>query len=173
MGMLDHLKAGPLTAERRPRMSVGTLEESTGPLPRSYAEYLDEYPFTVFFDVSIKVQADEAPPRSPGGRPSVELMFGLEDDRYCLLKAWDDYGDRLPPDVLPIGEGCGGDLICLNVKNEIVSYWQHDGTDHERFNLYKICDGFPKFVTRMEVEDEDELADDVVIGGWIADDLKD
>lgn len=155
-------------------------------LPEQYREYLMNFD-EVFFDNEIEFTPIEANPWTTSeGKQSFDEFYGLDD----LYKHLDLYQDRMPNDLIPIGECPGGNLICLGVKGSIldkVYFWDHENEYTARVmieevaptkdinlywdNLYFVADTLIGFLHTLEIsqDDYDEELDDVEL--WLDDDL--
>jgi cell wall assembly regulator SMI1 len=82
-------------------------------------------------------------------------LYGIHDDgTYNLIDQAAMFQDRVPPELLPIGEDPGGNLICLTISGSNrnhVYFWTHeDEVDEGEIpsydNIYFVADSFTELL---------------------------
>lgn len=83
------------------------------------------------------------------------------------------YKERVPNGNLPICRVEGGSIVCLNIHNESINFWDHD-TELIDENIYsanpliKVANSFTDFLNVIKPYDHDEgLGDYKVEDVWI------
>jgi hypothetical protein len=137
--------------------AVLALEKFVGaPLPTDYRAFLLTYNGG---RVEPSVFSMQNCPNSTHG--ILNWLFGLHGGEYYdLLAAIDTYRDRVPPNLLPIGDDPGGNLICLSLSGSdrgAVYFWDHEDEAEEDEapsyeNMYLIGNSFESFMDSL-VED--------------------
>ena len=88
---------------------------------------------------------------------SVRYFFGKsQKDYFDLIENNKTYHGRLPEKVLAIGEDSGGNLFCLNLKDESIWFWDHEGEAMEGEevnldNMTKLAQTLPEFLEALEL----------------------
>lgn len=137
-----------------------------GNLPRSMFTLLQESSgASIHFGASVYYR-----PRKPSpwtgrdGLASLEMLFGLTDDKNGLHAQFLQYYDRIPNECVPIGGAPGGNLLCIGVrgsKKGEVYFWDHDderppraiwGCDYG--NMYSAAASFDKFIPALCTTDD-------------------
>lgn len=106
--------------------------------------------------------------------PSPLSEYGYEDvvelyNEEIIKEQLESYEGRMMKTLLPIGEGHGGDLVCLNIKDGKVYYWFHEeeyqaiypgksleGVETYKGNLYLIRESLTDFYKGLEILEEDD-----------------
>lgn len=173
---------------------VGIEEKYNIVFPRSYREFLKNYN-GVFFEREICFTPIEDPPNLTMERKHyLDVLFGLisENDENSLDQQINDYSNRMPNNLIPIGECPGGDLICIGLKGIIsgmIYFWDHENEPQAKImteeeftqnmdsyweNLYLVSETFVDFIQKLEIEDDDIENDDMEdVDLWLDDDLLD
>jgi hypothetical protein len=89
-------------------------------------------------------------PRGPFDA-SVGIFLSAADDRYGILTTLTLVEPRRITGLVPIAEGGGGDLVCLDYRNgsvPVMAYWHHGrcGLDDE---VVAFCDSFAEFLNLL------------------------
>ncbi len=105
---------------------------------------------------------------------SVTEFFGINNVKINDLKSqYICYNERIPRSNLPICRVEGGNIICLNIDNGLISLWGHDS---ELLNenvmsiksLIKVARSFEGFISLIEPYDqENDLKDYRVEDVWV------
>jgi cell wall assembly regulator SMI1 len=94
----------------------------------------------------------------------VNWFFGLHDgEHYRLTELLHWMGDRVPANLLPIGEDPFGNMICLSLSGPdrgTVYFWDHEDESEEGEpptyrNIYFIAKSFDKFLNMLHDLPED------------------
>ncbi len=93
---------------------LNALSQEVGRAPDSYVRFLKKHNGVVPKSNKFRVRSDRT--------GSLREMFGSDE----ALAVWKQMRSELGPDVLPIGEAEGGNLICLALRDGRVLYWDHD-----------------------------------------------
>lgn len=101
-------------------------------------------------------------------RGLLSVFFGVRPgDGYDLMRNYETYRERIPPNFLPIADDPGGNLICLSIDGDdkgSVYFWDHneeeipsDGEVAGYSNVYLLARTFSEFINSLQkVEDEEE-----------------
>jgi len=100
-------------------------------------------------------------PRKTSGGVGTFLTMSLEGID-SVVGACAALSDRLPRRVIPVGEGGGGDYVCLDFRGAgpvPVVYWHHDRNDADE--LTEMAPTFTDFVAKLYLPDvgAEELLD--------------
>lgn len=105
---------------------------------------------------------------------SVTEFFGVNNVKINDLKSqYETYKKRIPSGNIPICRVEGGNIVCLNIDNGLISLWDHDteliNEDVLSTNsLLKVAGSFEEFLSLMKPYDlEDDLDDYKVEDVWI------
>jgi SMI1-KNR4 cell-wall len=129
-------------------------------LPSEYREFLKQYGNTAFGKAVEYPFIDTRCPWASNGCGRISVFFGL-DGTYDLDQEFSNHVDRVPSDMLPIGEDGGGNLICLAFAGPdtgAVFFWDRDGEpepeekDLRENDLFDraLLRGFPQLDARCE-----------------------
>lgn len=105
---------------------------------------------------------------------SVTDFFGVNNVIINDLKSqYETYKERIPKGNIPICRVEGGNIVCLNINNGLISLWDHDtelvNEDVMSINsLLKVAGSFEEFLKLMKpYEQEDDLDEYKVEDVWI------
>lgn len=86
----------------------------------------------------------------------LDVLYSVrhEDEEYTLERMRLVFDDRIPEDLLPIGEDQGGSQICLGIGKENygkVFFWDMEYEDEQPTydNVYPIADSFGEFLDSL------------------------
>lgn len=127
-------------------------------IPPELLKFLQEMEHYIFENSLGVKPLEKAPILGSSDRINVRLL-PLRD----ILKSVNSLQGNLPNNLLPIGEGEGGDFIVINLSKDKygkIYYWDHD-TD----NLYLISNNMEDFLNKLHILQEDNMipSDDVEI----------
>ncbi|WP_052416516.1 SMI1/KNR4 family protein [Paenibacillus sp. FSL R5-0912] len=155
--------------------------------PEEYKEFLLSFD-EVFFDNMIVFKPVEASPLTKSdGQQYFDGFYGLDG----LSEQIESYEERIPHNLIPIGECPGGNLICLGVKDATIGkiyFWNHENEftaklilgkdsgindiDNYWDNMYCAANGFIEFLINMNIsQDTIESGDIGDVEIWLDDDL--
>jgi hypothetical protein len=126
-------------------------------LPPRLKDILIEVRSAVVFDRGARFKPDRfSGTEDSKGYHHLEMLYGARENEFGLAKANEIYRARLPKNLLVIGDGPGGDQICLDSENGGVVYWRHDAaTEAETSSL--IASSFTEFCDKLEPDDAEPL----------------
>ena len=90
---------------------------------------------------------------------AIAQFFGVsKDPRRDLIAQNDAYAGRLPAGMLAIASAAGGNLICLDLKEGDVHFWDHEGEAIEDEtpsfdNMTRLAASFSEFLEKLEPHD--------------------
>jgi hypothetical protein len=131
------------------------LEREIGyPLPSDYRTFLMKYGLAAGRG-DIRFMSQDNPDEV---ETSVDVFYGLKTgDTYDLRKVRQTFSDRLPPHILPVVSGSGGEF-CLSLTGEDTGrvYWwfQEIGRVQSPDDLEPIADSFTDFVNSLVCVEE-------------------
>ena len=139
-------------------LNISTFEKEFGlSLPEEYKNFLLTYnggkPKPRSFDYKLKDG------RSWSG--GIRDFFGLGlDDWEDLRFYYSLYKDRIPKQMLPVGNDDGGNLVLLGLTHSMkgnVYFWDHnEESDDENLptydNIYFIANNFKEFLSNLREE---------------------
>ena len=135
---------------------VSSLENKLGiSLPSDYRQFLFSYngggrPDPCLFPIAGNTADDHG---------IVEWLYVINvEDQFDLVDVIEVYEERLPPELLPIAEDPGGNLICLSVSGPNrgkVYFWDHEGEGKSGeastySNVYYVADSFQAFIDSLD-----------------------
>ncbi|RPF54144.1 SMI1/KNR4 family protein [Aquisalibacillus elongatus] len=138
-------------------------------LPKEYIKFLKEYNGGIPELNIVELQNEEVKSFS------VTEFFGVNNEKINDLKSqYETYKERIPSENIPICRAEGGNIVCLNIDNGLISFWDHD-TELLNENvssansLLRVATNFEEFLSLMEpyYYNEDDLADYKVEDVWI------
>ncbi|MEO2078271.1 MAG: SMI1/KNR4 family protein [Bacillus sp. (in: firmicutes)] len=105
---------------------------------------------------------------------SVTEFFGVNNIKINDLKSqYETYKKRIPSGNIPICRVEGGNIVCLNIDNGLISLWDHD-TEFiiddvwSTNSLLKVAGSFEAFLSLMKPYDPEEDLDDYKVEDvWI------
>lgn len=106
---------------------------------------------------------------------SVTDFFGINNVKiYDLKSQYETYKNRIPSGNIPICRVNGGNIVCLNIDNGLVSLWDHDtelineGVSSTN-SLLKVARNFEGFLSIMKPyhHHQDDLDDYKIEEVWI------
>jgi hypothetical protein len=137
-------------------------------LPDEYVKFLREYNGGTLESNIFRLEASEIE------NISVSEFFGTGlEDYNDLIEQYKLYSKRLPSDYIPIARAEGGNIICINIKNQKIFLWDHDSEliEEEHLkdsSLILIANSFSHFLNNIEEYDfEEELEGYEVEEVWI------
>ena len=87
-----------------------------------------------------------------------EYLFGISPDRGhdLVVQNREVYANRLPRGILAIAQASGGNLICLQMSDGSVYFWDHEleaGADEDPCyeNMVKLAVSFREFLERLGI----------------------
>lgn len=93
-----------------------------------------------------------------------EHFFGFNDVTWKSLR-WNRavLADRMPPELLPIGDAIGGNVICLGIAGPNrgkIFFWEHEEEVDEGEvagyqNVYDVAESFDAFLNSLQEFDEE------------------
>lgn len=94
------------------------------------------------------------------GEDSLSVFFGIDlTNNYISINyLYENYEDRFPKGVIPIGEDPGGNYICINLNEESygkIYFYDHEVENEDENgkltwnNLYLIADSFTEFLEKL------------------------
>jgi SMI1-KNR4 cell-wall len=134
---------------------IRNLEREIGyPLPPDYRDFLMKYGLAAGRGDTRFTNAND--PEEV--ETSVDVFYGLKrGDTYDLRGMRRRFSDRLPPHLLPIASGSGGEF-CLSLGGEDAGrvYWwfQETGKVQSAEDLEPIADSFAEFVNSLVCVEE-------------------
>ena len=141
-------------------------EKIDAKLPKDYVEFLLKYNGGRPKQDAYNNMIEPINSQIDGG--AVSWFYTLaEDYHYNLFKNYQIFENRMPKELIPIGDDGGGNQICLAVGGDNygkVYFWDHDweNDDEEQepdySNVYLIANSFTEFVNKLyeyKLEDED------------------
>jgi hypothetical protein len=120
-------------------------------LPRTYKEFLCRY------SVGLMPVTYPLIDLQPSARETIEIFYGASSDPiYDLLVNINEYRNRMPKTVIPIGSDAGGNQICLGISGTVrdkVYFWEFekevvDG-EPDFSNMRLISHSFEAFILSM------------------------
>lgn len=99
---------------------------------------------------------------SMANRSSVRMFYGINGDEcFDLVRNWEVFLGRMPPNLIPIGDDAFGNLVVISVRGEDVGkvyYWDHDqetpwGEVADYRNMHEVAPSFLAFFDRMHNSD--------------------
>lgn len=106
---------------------------------------------------------------NPNSSSLIEQFYGVrsDDPQRHLATIYDIYRQRIPSDLLPIGEDPGANIVCLGIKGERrgkVFFWDHDREEMPPVptpedwepgdsNLSFIADSFEEFFFSLQPQE--------------------
>ena len=94
--------------------------------------------------------------RTPHTTTSVDHFLGISDKAYAdFISFHETYESRLPERVIAIANAAGGNLICLNLADGAIYFWDHEGEamDDESpsfDNMDYLAPSFSEFLQKLE-----------------------
>lgn len=117
-------------------------------LPEEYRSFLAQYN-----DVRPEPNVYRAGEVTTG----IEYFFGVssEENHDLVRQNRVTYAGRLPGKVLAIAYASGGNLICLNMSEGSVYFWDHEkeatgDQDPNYTNMTKLASTFDEFITNLQ-----------------------
>nr|WP_269412604.1 SMI1/KNR4 family protein [Lentibacillus daqui] len=162
-------------------------------MPDDYKQFLRWYGET-FFEKNIIFKPLEPPPTATeDGNQYFDGFYGLMSENN-INQQIDDYKNRIPGNLIPVGECPGGNLICIGVNGTSygkIYFWNHENELEARLmigdvagvenidlywdNIYLVSETFVDFLNTLEIDnndfEEDENMDEIEL--WLDDDLLD
>lgn len=141
-----------IAADHYPSETLKNLSELIGRrVPDDYLRFLVEFPNTGTIGDEIVCEGITASPWAPNGFYSIALLYAsCSNSLYDLVinhrnpaDAWDFGGN-----FLVIGDDVGGNLFCLDLKEESfgkIYFWDHEHLAAES-GLYLVANDFTSFV---------------------------
>lgn len=157
-------------------------------LPIEYRVFLLSFENVFFEDEVIFKPLQASPWASHDGLETLDELFGLSN----LQKNMEVYYNRVPNNLIPIGESPGGNLICLGVEGGVkgkVYFWDHENELEARViigdalvtdnindyweNLYLISESFLDFISELALLENTEQRNNKsnAVEVWLDDDL--
>ena|SRR5581483_3928502 len=134
---------------------IGAFEREIGySLPPDYRDFLLKYGLATGSGDTRFTNADNP----DEVETSVDVFYGLKPgDTYDLRGMRRTFSDRLPPHLLPVASGSGGEF-CLSLAGEDAGriYWwfQETGKVLSPADLEPIADSFAQFVNSLVCVEE-------------------
>lgn len=100
---------------------------------------------------------------------SITDFFGINNAKINDLKSqYETYKERIPRRNLPICRVDGGNIVCLNIDNEVISLWDHDielmdSSALPIKSLIVVAKSFDGFLNIIKPYDHDDDIDDYEI----------
>ncbi|WP_106498329.1 SMI1/KNR4 family protein [Lentibacillus sp. Marseille-P4043] len=162
-------------------------------IPKEYKEFLESYDETFFEKEIIYKPIEPSPVMTKEGKQYFDGFYGLMSENN-INQQIESYENRIPGNLVPIGECPAGNLICIGVNEPVfgkIYFWNHENeleaklmigekADIENIdsywdNVYLISESFVDFLNNLEIEDEFENEDVDVeeVDLWLDDDLMD
>ncbi|MGA3282912.1 MAG: SMI1/KNR4 family protein [Verrucomicrobiota bacterium] len=114
-----------------------------------------------------KPESNEFPIPDQQNAAGVDLFYGLlEKSKWGdLLSRRTALTDRVPKDVLPIGDASCGNIVCLSLQPKTfgqIFFWDHELEAEEDepatfSNLFKIGDSFTNFLENLKKFDASQV----------------
>ncbi len=155
------------------------LELQVGSLPEVYRKVILYFGSDIDFENTILFTPLVPSPwtRKKGktkGKNILGYLYGVfsEYKSGTLFDHLSTYKGRIPADFLPIGEGPGGNQICIGINGDVrgaVYFWDHEGEICAKkvgnsAELYLISKSLEEFLESLEVDDsEDDCIDGVEV----------
>lgn len=162
-------------------------------IPDDYKQFLRWYGETFFEKNIIFKPLEPSPTATEDGNQYFDGFYGLMSENN-INQQIDDYKNRIPGNLIPVGECPGGNLICIGVNGTAygkIYFWNHenelkarlmigDVADVENIdlywdNIYLVSESFVDFLNTLEIDnndfEEDENMDEIEL--WLDDDLLD
>jgi len=142
----------------------------------------------VFFDNILDFKrVDNSPLTMNDGTAYIDGLLDLNG----VIEATHDYAGRIPNSLIPIGDGLGGDLICIGVGENVfgkIYFWDHENelvaklmvgidTPTEDIDLYwdnisLVSHTFMDFLNGLEISqdtDDDTNVDAIIVNMKVSD----
>lgn len=150
-------------------------------LNSSYKKFIEEYDLG---DVTKDIEFISNEPTPLTTTEGKDGLFGFIDEED-IEEYIETYEGRIPPNLIPIGDGYGGDLICIGLDDDKIYYWHHEGEYLDYLpqdknqdvsmgywgNVYEVSDTLEDFLNSMEAVPEDDTEYDGVVSTWYSDDV--
>lgn len=118
-------------------------------LPAALRLILENFAGAVGFDEMVRFKPCRTTEfEDSEGFLGFELFYGLNRDSYSILKNFTLTDVPSLKHLLAIGEGPGGDKVCLSKNDPSLYFWKHDSVIT---NEIKIAEDFESFINRLEV----------------------
>jgi hypothetical protein len=130
-----------------------TLSELGIDFSKEYKNLLKLYEGSIVFEKGAKYKPDIISPLADqNGFQSLEMLYGLSGE-YNLIKRNKMYRQQIPSNMTVIGEGVGGDQICISKDDGKIYYWHHEAITENR-STFEISSNLDDFIFSLE-EDND------------------
>lgn len=127
-------------------------------LPDDYKRFVSRFSVTSVFDKEICFFCKESSPSSEEGKELLEVLFAdCDDENNDLLKLRETYLEELPSNLFIIAEVTGGNLLCLELSDNLnaVKLWDKSSAGSVNDNLYLVADSFSDFILMLTEDVED------------------
>ncbi|MEK3755985.1 SMI1/KNR4 family protein [Shouchella clausii] len=105
---------------------------------------------------------------------SVTDFFGINNAKINDLRSqYETYKERIPSRNIPICRAEGGNIVCLNIDNGLISLWDHDtelmNEDFLPTNSFlKVASSLEEFLSFIKPYDHEDALDDYKVEDvWI------
>jgi hypothetical protein len=168
------------------KKAAGKIEKATGlRLPEDLKQLLIDAGGALFFGSTVVYRPIELSPWNRDGSPQdVDIMYGLGEGKYSVLKNLDIYSGRIPTDCVPIACTPADNqiLLCIEgTRKRQVYFWDHHDEreitgdeENDYGNMYLIARSFGEFIDMLEVVEDSDIdpdTDNKIESEWFADDF--
>ena len=157
------LRAKPMSTEIKERFDLEFVERALGSrLPDGLRILLLKFVDPIIFDADVSFRpAERSRWEDTNGLLSLEILYGLTDDDWSLIKMNDTYRGRIPSEFIAIGDAGGGNQICLDTATGRVLFWDHEARSG---GLSTIAESFDEFSSALFIKDRPGRAEGVIEG---------
>ncbi|MBI3896718.1 MAG: SMI1/KNR4 family protein [Gammaproteobacteria bacterium] len=153
--------------EKLDASKIAAVEKKLGiQLPKEYRDFLLAH--NVAIPERNKYETEQA-------STNVSQFLGVSENKDDdLIAQSNSYDGRLPTDVLPIALAGGGNLICLNLQDKAVFFWDHEQEANEDEvpsfdNMTFLAPSLKEFLVNLQPDlDEVHVNPDDVISVKVA-----
>ena len=129
-------------------------------IPHEYRDFLKSYPNTGYFftDESVVCHGISSYAGAPDSVYLISSLFAQCSDSSVDLVAFrhsqDDTSEFIPLVFLVIGDGDGGNYICMDLRPETIGqiyFWAHDHQADES-GMHLLANSFNDFIARLAIQ---------------------
>lgn len=132
-------------------------------LSKEYRNLLATFGGAIFFDNGAKYVPDHRTPFTRSdGFDSVELLLGLGDGEFSIVKKVQQYDGELPDGYVPVAEAPGGNLICVG-KDGHAYFWDHE-SDLDSPG-WRIAASLDDLIQKLQPDDSEGGGLDGIVSG--------